>query len=122
MQDEQEQEQKMNGEEQKEEQSMEKPVEEPEKEPEKEHEAVGPGGECWCGWKFGDPVKGISPHIVSFGALRNEPEPVVEPPKVQVKESDPKACEPVALGVKCQKCGWSSTDPATSGNPHPVLL
>jgi hypothetical protein len=100
-------------------------VKEPEPEKEPEHDAVAPGGVCkLCGWTFGDPVKGISPHIVTFGASRNEPVPVVEPKKSTMKESDPAACPPVAMQGKCPKCGWSSSDPdeGVRSKAHPILL
>lgn len=103
---------------------MEEPTEEtaPQEEPEEEkeeHDAVAPGGKCrLCGWKFGD----VEPHIASFGALRNEPEKPPEPRKVQMKESDPKACPAISPMGKCPKCGWSGADPDTKDNPHPILL
>lgn len=87
-----------------------------------EHDVVTPGGVCkLCGWTWGDPVKGIAPHVVSFGATRQEPVAPPEAPKVAAKEPDPKACEAVAMQATCPKCGWSASNPETAGNPHPVL-
>jgi hypothetical protein len=98
---------------------------EPEKEKEPEHDAVSPGGVCkLCGWTWGDPVKGISPHIVHFGAYRQEPEQVVPPPVAAHKESGPNACEAVSVNATCPKCGWNYAEemkkPAPA--PHPVLV
>lgn len=87
-----------------------------------EHDAVTPGGTCSkCGWVWGDPVKGIAPHIVQFGATRNEPEPAYVAPAVARKASDPKACEAIPMQATCPKCGWSASNPETAMNPHPVL-
>jgi hypothetical protein len=87
-----------------------------------EHEAVTPGGTCkLCGWVWGDPVKGIAPHIVQFGATRQEPVPAQVAPVVAVKPSDPKACEAISMGATCPTCGWSASNPETAANPHPIL-
>ena len=87
-----------------------------------EHDAVSPGGVCSkCGWTWGDPVKGLEPHIVYFGAARQEPAgPPPPPPARAAKESDPRACPAVVLDGMCPKCGWSREKSPEA--PHPILL
>jgi hypothetical protein len=84
-----------------------------------EHDVVTPGGTCrLCGWTWG---KDIAPHVVSFGATRQEPDPAPAAPKFAGKEPDPKACPAVAIQATCPKCGWSASNPETAANPHPIL-
>ena len=93
----------------------------PETETPEEHDLVGAGGKCdTCGWEPGS----TDPHPVAItpeyapAVVEGTPEP---PPPAPKPEPDPNACAPVAQQGTCPKCGWSSSNPETAGNPHPIL-
>ena len=86
-----------------------------------DHQMVPPGGTCaFCGWIWGDPVKGVAPHIVWFGSLRSEPLPTVAAPQAAAaKEPDPNACMAVTQNQTCPKCGWNYNVEQARQQPRP---